>query len=127
MVRPGSVVALVTQEQHMTVGVRAEDVVWEPVRLRPSMFSIVVAGSAADFREALVVIDINDVVGVAGVFVCQIQDVPSVDVGRRVGKPRVVVDDGVQRGAQGRRVGSVNRVVVAVGWIGEGGARNAEQ
>ncbi len=119
LVRARAVVARVAQEEHVAVGVGivVRVVVGKAVRLGPGVLAVVGAGAAGDLGVAGVLVDVDDVGGVVGILVRQIEDVPRVGGGGGIGKPHVVVDDVVERQPQAGRVGGVHRVVVAGGWL----------
>ena len=72
----------------MAVSVRvvADDVVGKSVGLRPGVLAVVGSDATAEFRVAGILIHVQDVVGIGGIFVRFLQDIPRVGAGVRVGE-----------------------------------------
>ncbi len=83
LVASRTVVAAVAEEQVVAVGVRVvtRDVVRKAIGLRPGMLAVVDARTAADLHVARVLVEIDDVVGVAGILVSFLEDVPRIGLG----------------------------------------------
>src|SRR5690606_26893719 len=106
----------VRQHQHVQVGVGevGGTVVGETERVGPGVLAVVVGVAAAFLQVGRVAVDVGDRRRIVQVLVGEIQDIPTVGGAGGVRDLRVVVDQCVQRRAQGRGGRVVDAVVVAV-------------
>ena len=87
------------------------------------MFAVVDASAAGDLGVALVPVDVENLAGVERIFVGQIENLPDVIGTRHARCPRIatvrihhgrmVIDDAMQRRAQGTAAGGIDTLVIA--------------
>ena len=114
LIAPGTVVALVREEQMVAIGVRivATSISGEAIRLRPAVLPIVSPAAATKFGETGVPVNVENLRRVERILIRHLENVPSIRRAGRVREAPMIVDHLVEGRAQGLRSGGRYRVVI---------------